>query len=103
MTNSEAVEYFYNRMSNGSIKNDYQQEVFEQAITALEENNKLKSERSVKKWDFVIDAYGDLKEFICECGYGTTSASNYCPKCGSKMDNSDYKIRLEKALKGVNQ
>ena len=44
MTNSEAIEYFYNKMSSGSIQNDYQQEVFEQAINALEENDKLKAE-----------------------------------------------------------
>lgn len=44
MTNSEAVEYFYNKMSSGSIQNDYQQEVFEQSINALEKNDKLKAE-----------------------------------------------------------
>jgi len=107
MTNSEAIKSMQNLDDLISIT-AHEHASVKMAINALEENNKLKEEidqlksklsRSIGKWDFVINGYGELKEFICDCGHGSLSASNYCPKCGSKMDNSDYEIRIKQALK----
>jgi hypothetical protein len=60
--------------------------------------------RRIKKWERMINPYGELEGFICECGYSDTSASKYCPSCGSKMVygwKSDTIEAAEEALKGV--
>ena len=45
-----------------------------------------------------MNAHGELVEFICDCGCGSQAASNYCPDCGTKMDNSDIEERIQKAI-----
>ncbi|RDU23413.1 hypothetical protein [Anaerosacchariphilus polymeriproducens] len=55
-------------------------------------------EHNVSKWEPVVDAYGDLKEFICSCGRGSKEASNYCPNCGTKMDNSNIEKEIKEAI-----
>lgn len=65
------------------------------------DRSKLRAYEVEKQWEPCIDAYGKLKEFICECGHGTTSASNYCPQCGAKMDNTDIGLRIKKAIVAV--
>jgi len=39
----KAIEYFYRKMENGLIENDEQQEIYELAIYALGEINKLQN------------------------------------------------------------
>ena len=41
---------------------------------------------------------GELVEFICDCGCSSQAASNYCPDCGTKMDNSDIEERIQEAI-----
>lgn len=41
------------------------------------------------KWEAIVNAYGELEGFLCECGRQSMEASNYCPSCGKKMFNSD--------------
>lgn len=40
-----------------------------------------------------------LTEFIRNCGCSSQGASNYCPDCGTKMDNSDIEERIQKAMR----
>lgn len=60
-------------------------------------------ERLIKKWQPIVNAFGELTEFLCDCGRGSQEASNYCPDCGAKMDNStiedDIKLAITNALK----
>ena len=35
---------------------------------------------------------------MCDCGCSSQVASNYCPDCGTKMDNSDIEERIQKAI-----
>ena len=46
------------------------------------------------KWTPIINAIGELVEFICDCGCSSQAAHNYCPDCGMKMDNSDIEKRI---------
>lgn len=62
------------------------------------QKSQLKAYKEEKKWEPIVDAYGELKEFICDCGRGSSGASNYCPDCGTKMDNSDIEIRIKEAI-----
>lgn len=48
-------------------------------------------------WEPIVNPYGELEEFICQCGRRSTEASTYCPNCGAEMDNSDIEERIEKA------
>lgn len=59
----------------------------------------LKPHKETNKWEPVVNADGELTEFICTCGCSSQSASNYCPDCGLKMDNFDIEKRIEKAIK----
>ena len=39
------------------------------------------------QWGPIINAYGELEGWICKrCGTESKQKSNYCPKCGAKMD-----------------
>lgn len=38
------------------------------------------------KWERIINAYGELEGFMCECGCQSASAPNFCPSCGARMD-----------------
>lgn len=53
-----------------------------------------KSAIAVGKWEPVVNAMGELVEFLCDCGCGQTAAHNYCPNCGKEMDNSDIEKRI---------
>ena len=35
-------------------------------------------------WEQVINAYGKIEGFLCECGYQGNAASDYCPNCGER-------------------
>lgn len=60
----------------------------------------LKPYKATNIWEPVVNANGELTEFICSCGCSSQSASNYCPDCGTKMDNSNIEseIRIRKAM-----
>lgn len=39
------------------------------------------------QWEPIINAYGELEGWICKrCGTETKQKSNYCPRCGCRMD-----------------
>lgn len=83
---SDSQEYIQNQYYNKGIRD---------ALTIVKKHSKNKS---MCKWGLNVDPYGDLKEFICDCGRSSESASNYCPSCGTKMDNSDIEVRIKKAI-----
>lgn len=58
----------------------------------------LKPYRETNVWEPIVNAHGELVEFICDCGCSSKAASNYCPDCGTKMDNSDIEERIQKAI-----
>ena len=58
----------------------------------------LKPYRPTNVWEPIVNAHGELVEFICDCGCSSQVASNYCPDCGTKMDNSDIEERIQKAI-----
>ena len=58
----------------------------------------LKPYRATNVWEPIVNAHGELTEFICDCGCSSKSASNYCPNCGTKMDNSGIEERIKKAI-----
>lgn len=42
------------------------------------------------RWEPIINAYRELEGWICKCcGTESKQKSNYCPKCGAKMDLED--------------
>lgn len=49
-------------------------------------------------WEPIVNALGELVEFICDCGCSQTAAHNYCPNCGKKMDNSNIEQRIKIAI-----
>ena len=51
------------------------------------------------KWEPIVNAHGELVEFICECGCSSQAASAYCPDCGVRMDNSDIEERIKIAAR----
>lgn len=59
----------------------------------------LKPYRATNVWEPIVNAHGELTEFICNCGCSSQGASNYCPNCGTKMDNSDIEERIQKAIR----
>lgn len=90
----EKVFHCYNQKSNGgtvTICNDCLDEMVK--IRDGISNNRLK-----RKWEPVVDAYGELKEFICDCGRSVLEATAYCPQCGSEMDSSDLPERIQMAI-----
>ena len=58
----------------------------------------LKQYRATNTWEPIVNAHGKLVEFICDCGCSSQAASNYCPDCGTKMDNSDIEERIQEAI-----
>lgn len=36
-------------------------------------------------WERIVNPYGELEGFICECGHQSICAHSYCPRCGAKM------------------
>lgn len=42
----------------------------------------------LQKWERIINPYGELEGFICTCGHQSNTASNYCPSCGVRMEDS---------------
>lgn len=57
----------------------------------------LKPYKSMTEWDPVVNANGELTEFVCGCGYSSLSATNYCANCGTKKDNTDIEERIKQA------
>ena len=53
------------------------------------------------KWEPIVNAYGELIEFMCPCGCSTQGASNFCPDCGAKKDNSTIEEDILAAKKKV--
>lgn len=49
-------------------------------------------------WEPKVNAFGELVEFICDCGHSSTVASNFCPNCGKKIDNSTIEQRINEAI-----
>lgn len=45
-------------------------------------------------WGPIVNSFGQLTGFLCECGCTQTAAHNYCPDCGKKMDNSTIEQRI---------
>lgn len=37
------------------------------------------------KWERMVNAYGEIEGFMCECGCQSASAPNFCPSCGCDM------------------
>lgn len=37
-------------------------------------------------WEQIINPYGEIEGWICGCGAEVKIHSNYCPYCGTKMD-----------------
>ena len=78
----KAKEYFYNQMEIGKIESDYQQEIFEIAISALE--------KQIPKKPQEVDV--DFSTFVCTNCLSTImytdekETHNYCLKCGQKLD-----------------
>jgi len=35
------------------------------------------------EWERMINPYGELEGFMCECGHQSQAATNYCPNCGA--------------------
>lgn len=50
------------------------------------------------KWEIIVNAIGEVTEFLCDCGCSTRAASDYCPDCGRNMDNSDIEERINHAI-----
>ena len=38
------------------------------------------------KWEEIMDPYGRIEGWLCECGREVKSKDNYCPNCGARMD-----------------
>ena len=81
----KAIEYFYNQMEIGKIESDYQQAIFEIAISALE---KQIPKKPIYKF---TDSTGDVFYDCQVCGEyvthsGTQAKKNFCSNCGQKID-----------------
>jgi hypothetical protein len=37
------------------------------------------------EWERMINPYGELEGFMCECGHQSQSATNFCSNCGRVM------------------
>ena len=59
----------------------------------------IKPYKATNKWEPIVNSHGELTEFICSCGCSNQGASNFCPDCGTKMDNSDIEKRIQEAIK----
>ena len=50
-------------------------------------------------WERMINPFGELEGFMCECGHQSLAATNYCSNCGRKMHGGEA---AEKALPTCN-
>ena len=50
-------------------------------------------------WERMINPFGELEGFMCECGHQSLAATNYCSNCGRKMHGGEA---AEKALSTCN-
>lgn len=93
MTEREAIEYFYNVMETGNIKNDMQQSAYEMAIEALEKQIPKKVSNRKVVYDFPASVHGDCPA----CGSINLSSAdtNYCNVCGQKLDFSEIDVEKE--------
>lgn len=82
----EAIEYFYNVMETGNIKNDIQQSAYEMAIDALEKRIPKEVKNRKILMDFHQTPYtirGDCP--ICGSVGLLASNTDYCNACGQKL------------------
>lgn len=80
MSIKDAIEYFYEMMKNGNIKNDTQQLAYETAIDALEKQIPKKP----------IGKNNERKIYMCQCGNTQINTmDNFCGICGQKLDWSE--------------
>jgi hypothetical protein len=49
-------------------------------------------------WERMINPFGELEGFMCECGHQSLAATNYCSNCGRKMHGGEA---AEKALSPI--
>ena len=49
-----------------------------------------------KKWERMINPYGELEGFICPCGHSSQSATKFCSTCGAIMSGGERKDGNEK-------
>lgn len=47
-------------------------------------------------WEPIIDPYGKIEGWLCECGRESKEMCNYCPNCGAKMDGKENIILYTK-------
>lgn len=74
MTKNEAIEYFYEVMESGNIKNDLQQLVYETAIEALE--------KQIPKKPIDRCMFSECPN----CGNVEIQDMAHCPDCGQALD-----------------
>ena len=72
----KAIEYFYNQMEIGKIESDYQQAIFETAISALEKQIPKKIDHDYLSCN---SCDGDLEVFA-------RMDIVHCPWCGQRLD-----------------
>lgn len=95
MTEREAIEYFYNVMETGNIKNDMQQSAYEMAIEALEKQIPKKVSNRKVVYDFPASVHGDCP--VCGSRNLSSADTNYCNVCGQKLNFGE--ITEEEAAK----
>lgn len=95
MTEREAIEYFYNVMETGNIKNDMQQFAYEIAISALEKQIPKKVSNRKVAYDFPASVHGDCP--VCGSINLSSADTSYCNACGQKLDFEE--ITEEEAAK----
>ena len=78
----KAKEYFYNQMEIGKIESDYQQEIFETAISALEKQIAKKSKKIKLRQG---------TQWLCPACGSTVAGLGvdllYCNECGQRIDD----------------
>ena len=67
---------------------------------SLEKNGSimLTPYKPLDEWEPIVNAHGELVEFVCGCGCSSQAASNYCPNCGAKKDNTDIEERIRRKM-----
>lgn len=59
----------------------------------------MKPYRPSNEWDVVVGRSKKVTAFVCGCcGRKSKVASNYCPDCGTAMDNTNLDERIARAL-----
>lgn len=59
----------------------------------------LKPYKPSNEWEPVAGKNKKVTAFICGCGCKSKVASNYCPDCGTAMDNTDLESRIAQAIR----